>query len=94
MNIRVERETTPEGRLAAAARVAMMRCVQRRCAERKRASVDETLLPDYADFREGIREALKQELLIAELDGLAHSSEASRSRRRDEILRELTAKKS
>lgn len=91
MNVRIEQEETPEGRVAAAARVTMMRSVQE--GRRRGLRIDETLLPDYADLREGIREALRRELLIAELEGLSQGSEKARSRRRDEILRELAPKK-
>jgi hypothetical protein len=78
VNVRETQENTPEGRIAASARVVMMRSI-------------ETMMrvPDYADLRDGIRSVVQRELMIAELKGLAVDSEIKRSDRRREILLEL-----
>jgi len=78
VNVRETQETTPEGRIAASARAIMVRFVD----ELHR-------VPDYADLRDGLRGTIRRELLIAELRGLADTSEISRSERRQEILLEL-----
>lgn len=86
--MREERETSPEGRIAAVARVAMIRVASLR---KQLPANFERFLPDYADLREALRLPLRRELLIAELEGLAYQTEAARARRRDEIVRELHA---
>lgn len=85
MNVRETQELTPEGRIAAALRVAIFRVA----TLRKLPSNFEYCLPDYADLREVIAPIVRREVLKAELQGLANSSEVARGRRRDEILKEL-----
>jgi hypothetical protein len=57
MNVRTREESSPEGRLAAIARIIMYRVVNL-----------EHHLPDYADFREALKRRVEIELLIARLD--------------------------
>ena len=85
VNIRETQELTPEGRIAAALRVAIFKIA----ALRKLPANFEYWLPDYADLREVVAPIVRREVLKAELQGLANSSEVARGRRRDEILREL-----
>lgn len=87
MNIRETQELTPEGRIAAALRVAIFKIA----ALRKLPANFEYCLPDYADLREVVAPIVRREVLKAELHGLANSSEVARGRRRDEILHELVA---
>jgi hypothetical protein len=55
-NARISGESTPEGRIAAIARVEMFRTVERF-----------NRLPDYADFREAIRKQVQTEILLAQI---------------------------
>ena len=57
MNVRERQESSPEGRLAAVARVAMFKIVN-----------TQHHLPDYSDFREALKRRVSIEILLARLD--------------------------
>lgn len=77
MNGRVNREDTPEGRLAAVARSAMMRIT----ARGREA--------DYADFREALRPFVRRELLYARVDEARKCHAIKLTERMRELDREM-----
>lgn len=77
MNGRIEREPTPEGRLAAVAKTIMLRAV-----EEKREC-------DYADFRDALRPFVERELVLARIDEARKSAGERLTDRVGELAMEL-----
>jgi hypothetical protein len=84
MNVRQKLDPTPEGRIAAAVRIAIFKLAARRGLPAN----FERCLPDYADLREEIAAIVRREILEAELRAVIVAPE-NRDRRQQEILQEL-----
>lgn len=88
MNGRMIEEITPEGRVAAAARsiaTKMSKDFSNRHAHYQ--------IPDYADFRDGLRIHIQRELLLARLEELGRWTGLGaiyKAHRQIELIRELS----
>lgn len=101
MDSRIFEESTPEGRIAAAARLIATKMID--------AFPDRHPMfqyPDYADLREGLRPYIQREILFAKLEelhrwkGLGHLYKAHREKeliaklaKLDRFIEELVSKK-
>lgn len=77
MNGRIEYEATPEGRLAAVAKITLLRA-----AEAKRQ-------PDYADFRDALRPFVERELILARIEEARKAAGIRLTDRVKELAKEL-----
>ena len=80
----MEREETPEGRIAAVA-VSLLRFME----ERNRETGVGAKEPDYADFRDAFAPYVKKEILLARIDEMRHSHSKVITERVTELGREL-----
>jgi len=77
MNLRIDYEPTPEGRLAVVARIAMTHVME---AHRE---------PDYADFRDALKPFVERELILARIDEARKASGLRLTNRVAELAKEL-----
>lgn len=90
MNVRIQDEDTPAGRIAAVARALAIRM------EREFEKTGQgPRIPDYADLRSAIEPYLRRELLVARIDEAARSAAAEtkypRTTRQKELAETLYA---
>lgn len=77
MNGRIEREATPEARLAAVAKSLEVKME----GNRKR--------PDYADYRDALRPYIQRELILVKIEEARHAAGANLTARVRELAKEL-----